>query len=93
RRIVGLLALKNAAIPLIGSISGWLASLLAGAFFIEFLFDWQGVGRLTVEAVLNNDVPLAMGCCLATTAIFVALHFVTEELYHSADPLRRSANR
>jgi peptide/nickel transport system permease protein len=88
-RIVWIFALKNAAIPLAASLSGWLAALLTGAFFIEFLFDWQGVGRLLVDGLLNNDFPLVSGCCLATATIFIVIHFLTDRFYLWADPVQR----
>lgn len=90
RRVLWVLALKNAAVPLVGSLSGWLAALLTGAFFIEFLFDWQGVGRLMVEGLLNNDFPLVSGCCLATATLFIAINAVTDRIYRWADPAQRN---
>ncbi len=91
RRIVWIYALKNAAVPLVGALSGWLAALLTGAFFIEYLFDWQGVGRLMVEALLNNDFPLVSGCCLATAVIFIVVNLVTDAVYLRVDPAQRNA--
>ena len=48
-------ALRNALTPVLTSISGWFASLLAGAFFIEAIFDWQGIGKLTIDALSTKD--------------------------------------
>ena len=42
-------ALRNALNPVITAVSGWLASLMAGAFFIEYIFNWKGLGSVTIE--------------------------------------------
>jgi ABC-type dipeptide/oligopeptide/nickel transport system permease component len=53
-------ALKNALNPVITAVSGWLASLMAGAFFIEYIFNWKGLGSVTLRAVENLDFPVVM---------------------------------
>ena len=57
-------ALPNALNPVITAISGWFASLLAGAFFVEYIFNWRGLGKLTIEALEMNDLPVVMGSIL-----------------------------
>ncbi|GAB4424380.1 MAG: ABC transporter permease [Bacteroidia bacterium] len=79
-------ALRNALNPVATSISGWLASLLAGAFFIEYIFNWQGVGKLTIDAVLANDFPLIIGCALFIGLVFIAVSILTDLLYAVLDP-------
>lgn len=54
-------ALKNALNPVITAVSGWLASLMAGAFFVEYIFDWKGLGSVTIAAVYQLDFPVVMG--------------------------------
>ena len=44
-------ALPNALNPIITSISGWFAELLAGSFFIEYIFGWKGIGKVTFEEI------------------------------------------
>lgn len=79
-------AFRNAMTPVLTSVSGWLASLLAGAFFVEAVFDWHGVGKLTVDALGNNDYPLILGCCLFTGLLFVVINAAVDYLYTRLDP-------
>ncbi|MDX2246795.1 MAG: ABC transporter permease [Bacteroidia bacterium] len=79
-------ALRNALNPVMTSITGWLASLLAGAFFIEYIFDWQGIGKLTIDALNTNDFPVILGCAMTIGIIFVAASILTDILYAVLDP-------
>jgi len=79
-------ALRNALNPVMTSITGWLASLLAGAFFIEYIFNWQGIGKLIIDALANRDLPLIMAGVLLIGSIFVLVSIVTDLLYRKLDP-------
>jgi peptide/nickel transport system permease protein len=79
-------ALRNAMNPVVTSISGWYASLIAGAYFVEIIFDFKGLGYETVKSLLNFDFPVAMGSVLFTAAIFVAINIVVDILYGFLDP-------
>ena len=79
-------ALPNAMNPVITAISGWLAELLAGSFFIEYIFGWKGVGKITVEALDKFDFPLVMGSVLLTAFIFIIINLLTDMLYGWLDP-------
>jgi dipeptide transport system permease protein len=79
-------ALQNALNPVITAVSGWLASLLAGAFFIEYIFNWKGLGAVTIRAVENLDFPVVMGATLFTAFLFVMLNIVVDVLYAMLDP-------
>lgn len=79
-------ALRNALNPVITSISGWLASLLAGAFFIEYIFDWQGLGKLTIDALNATDYPVILGAALFIGVIFVVINILVDILYSQLDP-------
>ena len=79
-------ALKNALIPVITSITGWLASLLAGAFFIEVVFNYNGLGLETVNAVMVKDIPVASGAVLYIATVFVIINILTDMLYSLVDP-------
>jgi len=48
-------ALRNALNPVITAITGWFAELLAGAFFVEYIFGWRGIGKITVDALEKLD--------------------------------------
>lgn len=79
-------ALRNALNPVLTAISGWLASLLAGAFFVETMFDWQGLGKLTIDALNANDYPVILGTAIFIGLIFVITNFVVDLLYAWLDP-------
>jgi ABC-type dipeptide/oligopeptide/nickel transport system permease component len=79
-------ALRNALNPVLTSATGWLASLLAGAFFIEYIFDWQGVGKLTIDALNTNDFPVILGSALFIGMVFVVVSILTDWLYRVLDP-------
>ncbi|MBX3102672.1 MAG: ABC transporter permease [Bacteroidetes bacterium] len=85
-RIIQDHALRNSLNPVITSLTGWLASLLAGTFFVEYIFHWQGIGKLTIDALMTSDYPLLLGCCLCTATIFVLVNVLTDLLYAWLDP-------
>ena len=82
--------LPVASNPIITTISGWFASLLAGAVFVEIIFGWNGMGKLLVEALNTRDLPITMGCVMAIAAIFVFLTTVVDVLYAVLDPRIRA---
>lgn len=79
-------ALPNALNPVVTAISGWLAELLAGSFFVEFIFSWKGIGKLTVDSLDKFDFPVVMGAILITATIFVLVNMLTDLLYTKIDP-------
>lgn len=79
-------ALRNALNPVISSITGWFAELLAGAFFIEYVFGWKGIGKLTVDALEKLDYPVVMGSVLLSAFIFVLVNMLADILYRLVDP-------
>lgn len=79
-------ALPNALTPFLIAVSGWLAALLTGAFFVEYIFDWQGIGRLTIDALGQSDYPVLMGSCVLTAALFVLVNVLTDLINARLDP-------
>ncbi|MBL4656066.1 MAG: ABC transporter permease [Bacteroidetes bacterium] len=79
-------ALKNALNPVLTAISGWFASLLGGAFFVEYIFSWKGVGKLTIDALDKYDFPIVMGTVLFIAVIFVVINIIMDCLYSFLDP-------
>lgn len=86
RKVVFRHALPNALNPVITAVSGWLAELLAGAFFVEYIFGWKGIGKITVDALDKFDFPLVMGSVLLTAFIFIIINLLTDFLYSWLDP-------
>ena len=79
-------ALRNALNPVITAITGWFAELLAGAFFVEYIFGWQGIGKVTVNALEKLDYPVVMGSVLLSATIFVIVNILSDILYGLIDP-------
>lgn len=79
-------ALRNALNPVITSISGWFASMLAGAFFIEYIFNWHGIGKVTVDALDKADYPVVTGMVLLIAVIFIVVNLFVDWLYKRLDP-------
>ena len=67
-------AFPNALNPIITTISSWLASLLTGAFFVEYVFNYRGMGDLTIQALNQFDVPVVLGCCVLIVTIFIFIN-------------------
>lgn len=86
RAIVFKHALRNALNPVITAVTGWFAELLAGAFFVEYIFGWKGIGKLTVDALEKLDFPVVMGSVLISAAFFIAINILADILYAIVDP-------
>jgi ABC-type dipeptide/oligopeptide/nickel transport system permease component len=86
RQVVYRHALRNALNPVITAITGWFAELLAGAFFVEYIFGWQGIGKVTVDALEKLDYPVVMGSVLLSATIFVIVNIFSDILYGIIDP-------
>lgn len=86
KKIVWRHALPNALNPVITAISGWLAELLAGSFFVEYIFGWKGIGSITVDALDKYDFPLVMGTVILSAFLFVMVSIITDVVYSLIDP-------
>ena len=86
RTVVWKHALRNALNPVITAITGWFAELLAGAFFVEYIFGWKGIGKITVDALEKLDFPVVMGSVLITSAFFILINILADLLYGVVDP-------
>jgi peptide/nickel transport system permease protein len=82
-------ALRNALNPVITAVSGWFASMLAGAVFIEYIFGWNGMGKQLVDALHQLDMPLVMGLVLVIATLFVVIQLFVDFLYAWLDPRLR----
>lgn len=85
-RIVFRHALPNALNPVITAIANWFASLLAGSFFVEYVFGYNGLGKVTVDALEMSDFPVIMGSILFIALIFVVINILVDLLYVWIDP-------
>jgi peptide/nickel transport system permease protein len=78
--------LRNALNPVITAITGWFAELLAGAFFVETIFGWKGIGKVTVNALEVLDFPVVMGSVLVSSFFFIVVGLLADGLYGLIDP-------
>ena len=85
-RVLVFHALRNALIPAVTIMGIQFGSLLGGTLIIEQVFSLPGLGRLTVQAVLDRDFPLVQGCVIVIAIIFVFANLVTDLLYIYLDP-------
>ena len=79
-------ALKNALNPVVTAISGWFASMLAGAVFIEYIFNWNGLGKEIVNALNTLDLPIIMGSVLVIATLFILINILVDIIYSWLDP-------
>jgi peptide/nickel transport system permease protein len=79
-------ALRNALNPVVTTISAWLAGLLGGAFFIEYIFNWPGIGLLAINSILSLDFPMIQGTVLFTAVIFIIVNMLVDIVYAFLDP-------
>ncbi len=79
-------ALKNALNPVITAISGWFASMLAGAVFVEYIFGWNGLGKEIVDALNTLDLPVIMGAVLIIASLFILINILVDVIYSWLDP-------
>ena len=79
-------ALKNALNPVITAVSGWFASMLAGAVFVEYIFNWNGLGKEIVNALNTLDLPIIMGSVLVIATLFIIINILVDIIYSWLDP-------
>ena len=85
-RIIRKHALKNSLNPVVTTISGWFASMLAGAVFVEYIFGWNGLGKEIVEALNKLDLPVIMGAVLTIATTFILINIFVDIIYGWLDP-------
>ncbi|AJR03540.1 ABC transporter permease [Siansivirga zeaxanthinifaciens] len=79
-------AVKNALNPVVTAISGWFASMLAGAVFVEYIFGWNGLGKEIVNALNTLDLPVIMGSVLIIAILFIIINIFVDIIYVWLDP-------
>ncbi len=79
-------ALKNSMNPVVTAISGWFASMLAGAVFVEYIFGWNGLGKEIVDALNTLDLPIIMGAVITIATLFIIINIFVDIIYGWLDP-------
>ena len=77
---------RNALNPVVTALSGWFASLLTGAFFVEYVFSYKGLGYTTINALLNFDIPVVLGAILLSASFFILINLAIDFIYKYLDP-------
>ena len=78
--------LKNALNPILTAASQSFAAVLAGAFFVEFIFNWPGIGLLAINAINNYDFPVIQGTVLFAATVFIVINILVDVGYAVLDP-------
>jgi len=85
-KVYGKHALRNALIPLVTLLGLDFAGLLSGVVLTETVFNWPGLGRLAVDAVFNQDIPMIMGTVLFGAILVVGANLIVDVVYTVIDP-------
>jgi len=83
-------ALKNSLNPVVTAVSGWFASMLAGAVFVEYIFGWNGLGKEIVDALNTLDLPVIMGAVIVIASLFILINIFVDIIYGWLDPKIRT---
>jgi peptide/nickel transport system permease protein len=85
-RVIGKHTLRNAAIPILTLAGLEAGQLLGGAVVTETIFAWPGLGRLTVQALLNRDFPVVMAAVSFTSVVYTLMNLAVDLAYGWLDP-------
>lgn len=85
-KVVLVYALKNVLIPVVTVVGLQFGTFLGGAIVTEQIFNWPGIGRLSVSAVMSRDFPLVQACILVVSALFVFVNLAVDIIYTWIDP-------
>jgi len=85
--------LRNALLPLITMLGLMIPRLFAGVVIIEQIFQWPGMGRLAIEAILSRDYPVLMGLTLSSAVAVLVGNLLADILYAMADPRIRLSEK
>lgn len=86
RTILFRLALKNAIIPTLTVLGLSVSYSITGAFLIEVVFSWPGVGKYVTDAVLNVDFPVVMAVTLVVTVFYIIINLIVDMIQSALDP-------
>ena len=86
RSVIWKHAFRNALIPPLTISSLLMAGFITGSIVTETVFSWPGLGRLAVQAVIDNDFPVITAVALLFVLVFVTMNFLTDLLYAVIDP-------
>ena len=85
-RVIGKHTLRNSAIPIVTLAGLEAGQLLGGAVITETIFAWPGLGRLTVQALLNRDFPVVLAAVFLISVLYTLINLAVDLLYGWLDP-------
>jgi peptide/nickel transport system permease protein len=85
-RVIAKHTLRNSAIPIVTLAGLEAGQLLGGAVITETIFAWPGLGRLTVQALLNRDFPVVMAAVSFTSIVYTLMNLAVDLAYGWLDP-------
>ncbi len=85
-RVMSNHAIRNALLPIVTIVGLQFGGLLSGAFIIEAVFAWHGIGELGVQAFAKRDFPLIQGIVLVVASSYVLVNLLVDVLYAILDP-------
>lgn len=86
RRVLFVHGLKVASLPLVTLVGLQAGFILAGAYVVEVIFNWPGIGKLTIDAINSRNFPMIQGAVLVAAIGFVLVNFVVDVVYSLLDP-------
>jgi peptide/nickel transport system permease protein len=78
--------MRNAAVPILNLFGVQVGALLGGVLIVEYIFDYPGIGLLTVQAVTQRDFPVIQGVAILSSAIFVVVNILVDLAAARIDP-------
>jgi peptide/nickel transport system permease protein len=84
-------ALPSALIPFVTLVGTHLSELIGGTVIVESIFGWPGLGQVTLQAALREDIPLLVAVTLAASVLVVLGNLLADVLYRVMDPRVREA--
>ena len=81
-----IISLFHSPSSVLTATSGWFASMLSGAVFVEYIFGWNGIGKLLVDALMHVDFPFVMGIILVISLCFILINILVDLIYIWLDP-------
>lgn len=84
--MIGKHALRNGLIPILTLVGLSVGELLGGAAVTEQVFQWPGLGQLTIQSILSRDYPVIMGISILAAIVMLAANLITDILYSVVDP-------
>jgi peptide/nickel transport system permease protein len=86
RQVMTRHVLRNATTPILNLFGVQVGALLGGVLIVEYIFDYPGIGLLTVQAVLQRDFPVIQGVAILSSTIFVVINILVDLIAARIDP-------